>query len=164
VRLGQCSQLWSDIHPYLFYSTTIHNYNITTTSVPLTDNGIVLSGSWVGYQGSYGIDGPIVPRIATTVNGSSISFPLTSASAFYIVGHVNFDHGPYHVTFTPPSDIGPPQVVHYNASSRWVGLNTVKYLATGMDRTRTYQVEVTNDSDMFYDQSQIVVFDTPPCD
>jgi hypothetical protein len=50
-----------------------------------------------------------------------------------------------------------------NLSQLWAS-STVKYLATGMDRTRRYQVEVTNDSDMFYDQSQTVVFDTPPCD
>jgi hypothetical protein len=143
-------------------STTIQNYTITTTTVPLTTNGIVLSGSWLSYVGPYGINGPIVARLATTTNGSSISFPLTSASAFYINGHVNFDHGPYHVTMTPPPDFGSPPV-YYNGSSRWVGLNTVKYLATGMNRTRTYQVEVTNDSGLYYDMSQIVVFDTPPC-
>ena len=31
------------------------------------------------------------PRIGTNTSGASISFPLTSASAFYIVGSVNFN-------------------------------------------------------------------------
>ena len=38
-------------------------------------------------------------------------------------------------------------------------LNTVKFLATDMNQTRTYHVEVINDSDLWYDQNQIVVFD-----
>jgi len=111
---------------------------------------------------NYGIGGPFVPRLATDVAGSAISFLVASASAFYIVGHVNFDHGPYLVTFTPPSDLGPVLTYEYNGSSHWVGLNTIKFLATGLDRTRAYQVQVTNEANLFYDQSRIVVIDTPP--
>jgi len=111
---------------------------------------------------TYGIGGPFVPRLATNVAGSAISFPISSASAFYIVGHVNFDHGPYLVTFTPPPDLGSALTYQYNGSSHWVGLNTLKFLATGLDRTRTYQVRLTNEANLYYDQSQIVIIDTPP--
>jgi hypothetical protein len=143
-------------------STIIQNRTIDTLNVPPTSNDIVLSGPWLQLHMTYGINGPFVPRIATTANGSTISFPITSASAFYIIGHVNFNHGPYSVKLTPPSDLGPPQILYYVGLSRWVGLNTIKYLATGLDRTRTYHVEVINDSDLYYDQSQIVILDTLP--
>jgi len=147
----------------MFWRTTIQNRTIDTLSVPLTRDGIVLAGTWFEYRLTYGINGPFVPRLATNVAGSSISFPISSASAFYIVGHVNFDHGPYLVDFTPPPDLGPRITYQYNASSRWVGLNTIKFLATGLDRTRTYQVRLVNNANSFYDQSQIVIIDTPPC-
>jgi hypothetical protein len=111
---------------------------------------------------AYGPDVMSVPRIGTNVVGSSISFRLTSTTAFYIVGHVNFDHGPYRVIFTPPSDLGPPEVSRYNGSLRWIGLNTVKYLVTDLNRSRTYHVELINDSGLWYDQSQVVFLDTPP--
>jgi hypothetical protein len=61
---------------------------------------------------------------------------------------------------TPPSNIGPPE---YNGSSSWVGLDTMLYLATGLDRSQTYHIEMKNDSpNLALDLSRIVVFDTPP--
>jgi hypothetical protein len=136
----------------------VQNRTIETTTVPLTTPGFVLSGEWIS-QLAYGT-GPIVPRIRTNVSGGSISFPLTSASAFYIVGSVNLNHGLFDVTMTPSLNVGPQQ---YNGSSSWVGLNTILYLATGLDRSQTYQIEMKNDSpDMALDLSSIVVLDTPP--
>jgi hypothetical protein len=128
--------------------------------LPLSSDAIVLSGSWVLPGPDYG--GLPVPRIGTAAEGSSISFRLTSTTAFYIVGHVNANHGPYHVIFTPPPDLGPPEVLRYNGSSRWIGLNTIKYMVTGLNRARTYHVELINDSDLWYDQSQVVFLDATP--
>jgi hypothetical protein len=133
---------------------------ITTTTIPPTDD-IVLSGLWFSYNVPYGINGPVIPCLATFSKGASISFSLTHTVAFYINGHVNFDHGPYHVTITPPPEFGSAES-HNNGSSQWVGLNMVKYIVTGLDRTETYQVVVTNDSGLYYDMSQIVVFDAIP--
>jgi hypothetical protein len=136
----------------------VQNRTIETTTLPLTTPGFVLSGEWIS-QTAYG-SGPIVPRIRTNVSGGSISFPLTSASAFYIVGSVNSNHGLFDVTMTPSSNVGPQQ---YNGSSSWVGLDTMLYLATGMNRSETYQIEMKNDSPgMALDLSSIVIFDTPP--
>src|SRR5258708_34033903 len=89
-------------------------------SVPLGRDGIVLSGTWFEYRLTYGIGGPFVPRLATNVAGSAISFPISSAKAFYIVGHVNFAHGPYIVDFTPPPELCPRITYQLNAS-RGVG-------------------------------------------
>ena len=36
------------------------------------------------------------------------------------------------------------------------------FLATGLDRTQTYQIEMTNDFPGWLDVSRVVVFDTPP--
>ena len=152
----------TQLGPSFFDSTTVSSYKIATTSVPPTTDDIILTGLWRIDAGPYGIGGPNVTRLATTTNGSSISFPITSASAFYINGNVNFDHGPYHVTINPLPDFS-SSPTYYNGSSRWVGLNTITFLATGMNKTQTYQVELTNDSDLFYDQSDIVVYQTSPC-
>jgi hypothetical protein len=119
----------------------------------------VLSGTWYP-QAAYGADPNPVPRIGTNVSGASISFPLTSASAFYISGSVNENHGSYDVKITPSLNIVPQTC---NGFSHWAGLNTIVYLATGMDRSTTYQVVMTNDApNLWVDLSEIVVFDAPP--
>jgi hypothetical protein len=142
------------------FSSTITNHTIDTTAlpIPLATTDITLSGPW---------ESPInvsSPRIATRTLGSTLSFHLTSAVAFSIHGYLDLDHGPYHVTLTPPPDLGPPQVFHYNASSHWStsSPDTIKFLATGLNRSGTYHVEVVNDSEMLYDQTQIIVFDAQP--
>ena len=87
----------------------------------------------------------------------SISFPLTSASAFCIFGSVNMNHGLFDVKL---SNAGSSQ---YNGSSSSRGLYTMLYLVTGLDRSQTYQVVMTNDSPgQFLDLSSIVIFDAPP--
>jgi hypothetical protein len=130
-----------------------------TSTVPLTTNGFVVSDGWVS-QTTYGFGPADVPRIGTNTSGASISFPVTSASAFYILGSVNLNHGLYDVTITPSSAPGPQQ---YNGSSHWVGLNTTLYLAMGLNRSQTYQVELRNDSPgLWFDISDIVLFDAPP--
>jgi hypothetical protein len=103
-----------------------------------------------------------VLRIGTNTSGASVSFSVTSASAFYISGSVGSNHGLYDVTINPSLNAAPGQQ-SYNGSSRWAGLNTTLYLATGMDRSQTYQVQLTNNSPgLWVDLSEIVVFDTPP--
>ena len=142
-------------------STIIQNRTIDTVTVPLTTDGMVLTGTW--YQQAVYTGAPgMVPRIATNVVGSAISFPISSASAFYIIGHVNLDHGPYLVTLIPPSDLGPVLTFEYNGLSRWGHLNTFTFLWTGLDRTRTYYVRLTNQATSYYDQSQIVIIDGQP--
>jgi hypothetical protein len=120
----------------------------------------VLSGTWYS-QIAYGADPNPVPRIGTNVSGASISFPLTSASAFYISGSVNVNHGSYAVNMNPPLNITPQT---YNGYSYWTGLNTMMYLGMGMDRSTTYQIVMTNDAPdlSWMDLSEIVVFDAPP--
>jgi hypothetical protein len=148
----------------ILFRTTVQNRTIETTQVPLTIDGFILYGLWQNQPYTYANTGAPDPRISTTDQGATISFPLTSASAFYIIGSVNFNHEAYTVTVTPSPDSDSPLVGQYNASSRWVGLGMVKYLATGMNRSKTYQVSVTNNSppDLWFDISQVVVLDTPP--
>lgn len=140
------------------------NPYIQTTSIPITTNGIVLSGSeWATQPYTYANTNTPNPRIGTPHQGDSISFPLTSTSTFYITGSVNYNHGTYTVTVTPPPDFSPQQPNVFNGSSRWIGLNEILYLGTGMNRSETYQVEVTNDTpSLWFDMNAIVIFDTPP--
>jgi hypothetical protein len=140
----------------------VQNRTIETTSIPITTNGVVLSQGWINQAPTYAFTSTVYPRIATDTQGASISFPLTSASAFYIVGGVNYNHGLFDVTVTPPP-VGAQQKGEYNGSSRWIGLGSMLYLATGLDRTQTYQVEMTNVSpNSWLDISRVIVFDTPP--
>jgi hypothetical protein len=140
----------------------VQNRTIAVTTVPLTAPGFSLSDGWTS-QPYYGTTGIPAPRVGTTTQGASISFSLTSASAFYVLGSVNYNHGSFVVTVTPPSDLGAPKVGQYNSSSRWIGLGSLLYLESGMDRSKTYQVQLTNNSpDQWLDVSQVVVFDTPP--
>ena len=146
-------------------STVVQSRTIETTSMPLPD-GFVLSDGWVIFSGTYGasLSPQAVPRLATRTQGATLSFPLTNSSAFYIVGHVNDDHGAFTVNVTPSSSELTPQVGHYNAFSDWIGLYLIKYLSSGMNRSQTYNVEIRNDSpNLYFDMSEIVVFDTLPC-
>jgi hypothetical protein len=68
-------------------------------------------------QGCYGPDGPFVPRLVTSTSGASISLPITNASAFYILWHVNHNHGPFHVTLTLPSTMDPHKLFTTTAQS-----------------------------------------------
>jgi hypothetical protein len=104
-----------------------------------------------------------VPRISTNTQDATVSFPITSASAFYIVGHLDLDHGPYHVTVTPLVDIHPPQTTYYNGSSRWIALDVIKNLTTDLDRAQAYNVDIVIDAPQYFDMSQIVILDSPLC-
>lgn len=142
----------------------VQNHIIETTIVPLTTDGFVLSpGQWQSqmYFTSDTQHTTPVPRIGTNISGASLSFPLTSASAFYIAGSVNANHGLFDVTITPPLSA---VVQEYNGLSSWIGLNTTLYLATGLNRSQTYQVVLKNSgpAGLWLDTSDIVVYDTPP--
>jgi len=113
----------------------------------------------------------IFSHIRANSSGAYISFSLTNASAFYISGSVNENHGSYAVKMNPPLNITPQT---YNGYSHWTGLNTIMYLGMGMDRSTTYQIVMTNNApdlsnlstpDLSYlwmDLSEIVVFDAAP--
>jgi len=118
-----------------------------------------LSGLWFT-QASFNPIPTFVPRIGTNSTGAYLSFSLTNASAFYISGSVNENHGGYDVKVTPSLNI--PSLT-YNGFSHWIGLNTMLYLGMGMDNSATYQVVMTNGgSALWMDLSEIVVFDAPP--
>ena len=140
----------------------VQNHTIETDSVPVSTDGFELSHGWITQPDNYADTGTSDPRIGTTTRGASISFPLKSASAFSVVGSVNYNHGLFNVTVTSPSSAEPVYQGRYNGSSRWIGLDTTLYLATGLNRSQTYQVEMMNDSPGWLDISRIVVFDTPP--
>jgi hypothetical protein len=141
----------------------VQNHIIGTTTVPLTTDGIVLSpAQWQSqtYFTSDTHDTTPVPRIGTNTSGASISFPLSSAGAFYIAGSVNSNHGSFEVTITPPLSA---EVQEYNGSSSWIGLNTTLYLATGLNGSQTYKVVMKNDSPgQWIDLSSIVMFIVSP--
>ncbi|KAI0948200.1 hypothetical protein AcW1_009780 [Taiwanofungus camphoratus] len=101
------------------------------------------------------------PRICSHDPGAVVSFNLNSTTAFAIYGGLDNDQGTYNVSVIPPPPFGPSQSTQFNASSHWMTLDQVKYLATGMDRTETYQVIITNESNNFV-LADVVAYDALP--
>jgi hypothetical protein len=91
-----------------------------------------------------------------------MTFSLNSVVAFSVLGSVNYNHGTFSVTLSPPPVPAYPQTNQYNGSSHWVALDQILYLATGLDRTQSYVVTVVDDTANFMDISKVVVYDAPP--
>jgi hypothetical protein len=109
----------------------------------------------------YNIDG-ISPMMEQYSVGASMSFTLSSASGFAIIGGVNYNEGMYSVTVTPPASIGPPVTTQCNASSRWFDANQMKYLQTGLDQTVSYSVVVVNQGNTYIEFTTVEIFETIP--
>ncbi|KAI0929294.1 hypothetical protein AcW1_006277 [Taiwanofungus camphoratus] len=140
-------------------ATVNENGNVTANPFFLTDGS-----DWqVGVPFETGSSGQVIyPRLLTAKQGATVTFYLNSTSAFAMYGSVDYNQGIYNVTVTPPPAFMSAQATQYNASSHWMELDQIKCLVTGMNRSLTYRVDVTNESDNFFDFANLVVFDTPP--
>ncbi|PCH44152.1 hypothetical protein WOLCODRAFT_76982 [Wolfiporia cocos MD-104 SS10] len=141
------------------------NISTVTNSIPPAANPLFLSdGDAWSVNSSYGSFGPTVesyPRVTTDVKAASLFFTLNSTVGFAIYGSCDFDMGSYNVTINPPPPISPATGT-FNASSHWIALNEIKYVATGLDRTKNYSVTVTNNQEARLDVAQVMVFDAVP--
>lgn len=142
-------------------SSTVDYQTIETSYVPLNINGFSLLGVWDSDITYGSATNAIWPRIGTGTKGSGIRFNVTNASGFYSVGSVNFNHGNYTVTISPPANVGSPTTYIYNSVSRWIGLDVVNFLATGLDRSLQYEVLMT-DINADFDISKVVLINTTP--
>jgi len=84
------------------------------------------------------------PHQHTLTAGDSMTFTISQASAIFVYSEVNDDHGQFIVTFTPPPELGQPVTTIYDGNAHWLSLDRVLFWAAGMDRDKSYKVEITN--------------------
>ncbi|KZT07455.1 uncharacterized protein LAESUDRAFT_772770 [Laetiporus sulphureus 93-53] len=141
------------------------NISAVTNNIPPTANPMFSSnGDYWTVNSSYAYDNTTesYPRVVTDMQSASLTFLLNSTVGFAILGSCDYDHGAYNVTLDPPPPDGFVGSMQYNASSHWIALNEIKYLATGMDRTQNYTVTVTNMQKAVFDLAQVMLFDAVP--
>ncbi|KAI3612890.1 hypothetical protein WG66_005474 [Moniliophthora roreri] len=97
------------------------------------------------------------PRVDTVTAGSTIHFRATNASAIFVYGSVNHDHGKYSVSLSSSGgDSSPPRT--FSGLSKWMVYDSIIYWATGLDHTQTYTLSFTNlEQGKYFDISKIHV-------
>ncbi|PCH36709.1 hypothetical protein WOLCODRAFT_146375 [Wolfiporia cocos MD-104 SS10] len=106
--------------------------NATVNSGSLAANPlfVVNDGSEWSAETLYGNQSHPYPCIATSITGSSISFNLNESVGFALYGSDDYQQGLF--------------VVNYSPRSQWTELNQLKFIATGMNQSQTYNVDITN--------------------
>ncbi|KAG7096724.1 hypothetical protein E1B28_004137 [Marasmius oreades] len=99
------------------------------------------------------------PRVDTNNAGSSIIFHFSSASALRVVGSLNYDHGAYSATLSPPGGVSTTTRT-FNAVSKWFAYDNIIYWESGLDRTQSYTLTLTNlDEGKYLDVHEVVLMD-----
>ncbi|KZS99883.1 uncharacterized protein LAESUDRAFT_59861 [Laetiporus sulphureus 93-53] len=98
------------------------------------------------------------PRLNNDVQGSSVTFTLSDANAFAVVGSLAPDHGGFSVSVKTVSGGGSANTTFGNASSHWRVFDQMKYLATGLNSSSTYSVTLTNTQNATFDLTKVVAY------
>ena len=86
----------------------------------------------------------LVPQQMTTnVPGEAVTFTLNETTAFFLRGAVNHDHGPKTVTITPQNNPSQAKTTTINDFSSILSFETILYWESGLDRSQTYTVQIT---------------------
>lgn len=127
----------------------------TDGSFGILNGNFKYSGSWISdAPGNIGALGNTVyPRQSTPQTGASVNFILQNSSAFFMYGLVDVNLGIYSVEVSVPIGLedgslsgenGNSITSIYNATSHWISLDHLIYWASGLDRSATYSVTMTN--------------------
>ncbi|KAF9256229.1 hypothetical protein L218DRAFT_1007610 [Marasmius fiardii PR-910] len=123
----------------------------------LNENSFSTSGGGTNTRGSN--DALAYPRVDTNAAGSSIIFRFNSASAVMVYGAVYHDHGIYTATLSPSAGAS-NSTRTFNATSKWFASDTLIYWESGLDRSQTYVLTLTNeDQNKYLDVSSVLVMD-----
>ncbi|KZT07460.1 uncharacterized protein LAESUDRAFT_651201 [Laetiporus sulphureus 93-53] len=111
----------------------------------------------------YGGDGLTenYPRIETGTPGAWVSFNVSTAVAVAIYGSLRYDQGGYSVNIDPAPPLWSNTTFQLNATLPWLVRNELKFLATGLDRTQNYTINLTN-REAGLNVAQVVLYDAPP--
>nr|GAT58194.1 predicted protein [Mycena chlorophos] len=103
-------------------------------------------------------------RLDTDGAGATISFTCSNASAVFVYGTSNYNHGPYTITLDPPAGASTGTLT-FNATSKWFVLDNLAYFETGLDPKQTYTVTMTNlNSGSYADVHSAVMMSLPADD
>ncbi|KZT69802.1 hypothetical protein DAEQUDRAFT_726112 [Daedalea quercina L-15889] len=105
------------------------------------------------------------PCIATSTLDATLSFTVNESVGFVIYGSDDWQQGLFTVAVTS-DDIGATDsvtnsTIQYSPRALWTQVGLPKYLATGLDRSATYQVEIQNLGANF-NLASVVVYDAIP--
>ncbi|ESK94464.1 hypothetical protein Moror_8122 [Moniliophthora roreri MCA 2997] len=119
-----------------------------TDSVKVNSDGSSFLNSDYFYptgQGTFNTfhDASNYPRVDTNNAGSTINFRASGMSAVFITGTVNYDHGLYSINLSPSAGVS-SSTRTFNATSKWFAYDQLIYWESGLDRTQTYTISLTN--------------------
>ncbi|PCH36712.1 hypothetical protein WOLCODRAFT_140558 [Wolfiporia cocos MD-104 SS10] len=141
-------------------NTTIEQFQITGNPF-FSANGTGWSPEilYTDQQHSY-------PCIETNQVGSTVSFNLNESVGFALYGSDDYQQGLFTVNVTIPGQPTPSYLPNastqrYSPKSQWTALNQLKFLATGMNRSETYNVVITNTGSTF-NLASVVAYDAVP--
>lgn len=141
--------------------------NATQSSSPINPFFTVSpADAWHEYSVS-GQNGVQEDLINTYLQGAYVTFTVNSSVGFAVFGATAQAEGAYFVYIDPPVPNSPNTSTGYrlNATTASVAPDEIKYLATGLDRTQSYEVKIVNaDPGRDFNLGQVVLFDAaPPC-
>ncbi|OBZ65223.1 hypothetical protein A0H81_14692 [Grifola frondosa] len=147
------------------FAVQTQNISTVTDSTPETANPFftVNSNDWSISQilGPSSSTPEVYPRITTDVQNAALSFDLNSTIVFAIYGSMDYNHGSFNVFVTPEAGIDYPLSNQFNASSRWLAMDQLLYLVTGMNASQSYRVDITNGVDGVFDMANVVLYGLP---
>ncbi|OBZ72227.1 hypothetical protein A0H81_07946 [Grifola frondosa] len=143
---------------------------IITVGMPLSDNGTKVQTRNVS---AFTNDGTLNPVFTTndpywgnsTYNdgeylsiGSSTLPPHSNTTAFAMYGALGSEDGEYTVLVSPDVSLGQTLNTQFNASSQWRAVDQLKYLATNMNSSLSYKVDILNNGQYSHSQFELSNF------
>ncbi|TFY60076.1 hypothetical protein EVJ58_g5376 [Rhodofomes roseus] len=105
------------------------------------------------------------PCIITSTYGSTLAFSISEAVGFVLYGSDDWAQGLFTVSVTSDNfgatSFITDNSIQYSPRALWTQLDLPKYMATGLDRTATYDVVITNLGANF-NLASVVVYDAIP--
>ena len=143
-------------------STVLQSRNISAESLPQAQDSELMSWSnrvlYTNQSDGY-------PCVTTNQLYATLTFTLTNSVGFVIYGSDDWQQGLFTVAVTGDSTDAVGSVtsslIQYSPRALWTQLNLPKYLASGLNRTATYSVQITNLGANF-NLASVIAYDAVP--
>lgn len=97
--------------------------------------------------------------MVTNTAGESVSFTLQNATAFFLYGADNLDHGSKTVSVTPSSNPSEARTALINDQSSALDFRQILYWESGLNRDDTYTIEITEVGGTAFSFSSLDILD-----
>ncbi|TFY62940.1 hypothetical protein EVJ58_g3540 [Rhodofomes roseus] len=169
VTAGEVSIIGATITVGMGESGTVlqpRNISATENSTPaMTENPFFVGDQSWSVMDLYTNQTSGYPSLVTSTLSSTLSFTLSEAVGFFIYGSDDWVQGLFTVAVTSDDEGATNSVtdntIQYSPRALWTQLDLPKYMATGLNRSATYQVEITNLGAQFHFAS-VVAYDAVP--